>query len=228
MGAPLGTCGEYYSGNIGLLPTRIKEVNPDAIRDRWVNFVYSMDLTPEPDDDELGEPSGAWSIWDIPVNVAAQIDDARGDDLIVVAVADRVYSLDWTRFYDEFNWDVKTGIYRRLRTVSIPSVSSEIDQAEEGSYSVNLLRRFREFVFNLATSPTSPNTKYRVTVNETNTTNIRRGSRTTQQRNRMLISLSGADFNVLIEHQAYEQFDPVFWYARWDAKRKKMRENVSP
>ena len=59
-------CEDYFEEDIATVPGRIKRTNPDSIQDRFVNFIYSMDLSPSPNDDQLGNTMGAWSLWDIP------------------------------------------------------------------------------------------------------------------------------------------------------------------
>lgn len=215
-------CGEFYVGNMQLIPPRIKRTNPDALEDRWVNYIYSMDISPEPGDDQLGNPLGAWSIWDLPVATTAQVDDDRGDDFITVSIDDRIYVLDWDRFYDEYNWDVKTDIYRLYKIGPLPSNAEDAGK----DYTPHMMKRFREIAFKLTEAPTDSQSKYRVTVEEfNNESRMRQGVRTTLQKNRGQVSLVAADFAVTIEHVAHEQFSPVAWEVEWDAIRRPWRTN---
>lgn len=206
-----------------LLPPRIKRTNPDALSDRWVNYIYSMDLSPEPQDDEFGNALGAWSLWDLPVATTAQIDDDRGDDFITVSIDDRIYVLDWSRYHDEYNWDVQTDIYRLLKIGPLPSSR---DDAQEG-YEPFTLKRFREIAFKLRDEPTDiPNSKYRITVEEfNNETKLKQGVRETAQRNRGQVALTAPDFCVTIEHVADEQFAPLGWQVMWDDVKRPFRTN---
>lgn len=219
-------CGDFYTGNPSLLPKRPRRANPRSLEGRWVNFVLSLDLTPDPDDDEKFE-LGAWSLWDLPVNVSAQIDDAEGNDFITVAIADRIYILDWERYQDEWNHEVYGRIYRRLTFAPIPSSSEAVDKFsnDANAYRLDYIRRFREVMIQLNTLPTAIDTAYRATVNEVNNySRFKQGAWTMSQRNRAHIAFSNAiSFEVTIEHEANEQFDPVSYLFKWDSVGKRLR-----
>lgn len=219
-------CTDFYAGNPGLIPRRIRRANPRALANRWVNFVLSFDLTPEPDDNSKYE-MGAWSIWDLPVNVSAQIDDATGDDLIVVASANRIFILDWERFRDEWNWEVYGKIYRRLTFGPLPSSAEAVDKFsnDANAYRLDYVRRFREVMLQLNTLPTAIDTAYRATVNEINKYDrFRQGQFAMTQRNRAHVAFSNAiTFEVTIEHEANEQFDPTSYLFKWDSVGKRLR-----
>lgn len=218
-------CGEFYSGNMQLLPPRIKRANPDALEDRWVTYNYSMDLTPEPGDDEFGNAYGAWAIWDLPVATAAQIDDDRGDDFVTVSINDRIYVLDYERFSDEYNWDVRTSIYRLLKLGPIPASSEPGDGA--GGYDPFTVKRFRELTFRLTQEPADlDGSRYRISVEEfDNEGKLRQGVRETAQRNLAKVALMAADFAVTIEHCADEQFSLRSWQAKWDDVKRPFKNS---
>lgn len=224
-------CNDYIEGAVGPVPKRLYRTNPDALENRWGNFVYAMDLSPEPDDDELGNVGGAWSLWDLPVTHAAQIDDDRGDDMIVVAIMDRVYVLDWTRYRDEWDWNAFKQIYRMIRFGPIPHVRGIVDDDSRRDANLELshIKRFREFYFALKQPPTANNTAYRLSVGEWD--NEAAATRTTvdtmTERNRANISLQGQAFVVTLEHVADEPFSPYQWRAEWDDMKRPVRVNRS-
>lgn len=222
----MSICSDIYATVIGLIPKRITRVNPDAVKDRWVNYVYTMDLTPDPADDTTANPYGAWSVWDIPANIAAQIDDERGDDLIIVAIANRVYQLDWTRFRDEYNWGAYSAIHRLLRIGPIPMQPNDLDQGR--GYDPRVLKRFAAFLFSLRHAPTDRNTKYRIAVEPWNDETKRRsGERVTQQHNKAKVAVRGYAFTVELYHAANEQFSLANWEAVWEPLGVRVKENVS-
>lgn len=220
-------CGDYFAGNVGLVPKRIRRANPRAIDTRFVIYVLSLDLTPEPDDDERKE-LGAWSVWDLCFTVMAQIPDDTGDDLILGAANNRIYVLDWTRFRDEWNWEVFGAIYRRITFAPIPSSSSGPDGQDPNAYRKDHLRRFRGITFDVNTIPTDADSKFRITVNEPNKyARFRQGVFSTHEKNRAQVALSNAiDFEVTIEHEANEQFDPRFFVMKWDSQHRRIRSNA--
>lgn len=220
-------CSDYIEGVVGLTPRRIYRSNPDALENRWGNFVYCMDLSPEPGDDELGNAGGAWTLWDLPVTHAAQIDDERGNDMIVVAIGDRVYVLDWERFRDEWEWDAYKPIYRMLRFAPIPH--SPEAAGSEGAYDIAKGKTFREFYWGLKEQPTAQDSSVRVQVAEfENEANTARSTIVRQaQRNRVNLAVTGVSFVVTIEHAADEQWSPFQWKATWDIKGRTARLNSS-
>lgn len=224
-------CGDYFVGSVGLIPKRIRRANPRAIETRFVQYILSLDLTPEPDDDE-NPTLGAWSVWDLPISVTAQIPDDTGDDLITVAIKDRIYILDWERYRDEWNWEVYGSIYRRLTFAPIPSSQDAVDgPANPDAYRKHYLRRFRTCWFDFDTLPTAgSDSQFRITVNPVNDySRFKQGVYAANKRNRAHIALSNAiDFEVTIEHEANEQFDPKFFVMEWDTVGNRIRSNSVP
>lgn len=223
-------CSDYIEGIPGFVPARPKRTNPDALANRWGNFVYAMDLSPEPDDDDLGNAGGAWSLWDLPVTFATQIDDDRGDDLIVVAIKDRVYALDWTRYRDEFEWNAFKPIYRMLRFGPLPHANSVVEgsaQSAERSYQISATKRFREFYWAMKQPPTDPTSAFRLTVSEWDNEDAATRSTTgaLAARNRVNISVNGQAFVVMLEHAADEPFSPYQWRVSWDDLKRPVRLN---
>ena len=225
-------CGDYFEGIPGLIPSRPKRTNPDAIENRWANFVYSMDLSPTPEDDELGNAYGAWSLWDLPVSHAAQIDDDRGDDLITVAILNRVYVLDWTRFRDEWGWNAYKPIYRMMRLGPIPASKDDTEGGD--AYRLDHVKRFRELLFNVKDGATAlmpatdiSSSKWRITVAEWDNEDatFRRGMREGARRVRFQTAVRGQSFVVTLEHAANEQTRIDYWQAQWDILGPRIRTN---
>jgi len=217
-------CTDFFSDAQLGVPTRIKRTNPDSIKDRWANFVYSMDLSPLQNDDELGNQYGAWSLWDLPVTHATQFVDDRGNDLVVVAIIDRVYALDWKRYADEWMHNTWAPIYRML---TIGPVPSSLDDAPKG-YELDSLKRFREIQFSLRDPIASGNESvWRVSVGEydneddTYRVTMRAGSR----RMRVPCALKGSAFTVRLEHAADEPVRITHWLAKWDMLHRPWKES---
>jgi hypothetical protein len=222
-------CFDFIESDPGPVPARLQRANPDALKNRWGNFVYAMDLSPEPDDDALGNVGGAWSLWDLPVTHAAQIDDDRGDDMIVVAVDDKVYVLDWTRYRDEWEWNAFKPIYRMLRFGPIPHQSASLEG--EGAnpvdaYDIAKSKLFREFYFAVKNVPTDHESAFRLSVGAWDNENITRTTvQTMTQRNRINISIQAPAFILTLEHAADEQWSPYQWVASWDVLDRQLRLN---
>lgn len=207
-------CTDYFEDQQDFVPARIKRTNPDALRDRWANFAYAMDLSPLQDDDKLGNQYGAWSMWDLPVTHCAQYVDARGNDFIVVAIIDRVYILDWTRYRDEWMHNTFAPIYRMLTIGPIPSSQND---APKG-YALDAVKRFRELQFSLRDAPETGNeSKWRISVGEyDNETTYKITMRAARKRMRAPISVKGTSFTVRLEHAANEPIRLGHWLAKWD------------
>lgn len=207
-------CTDFYEDDTGSVPVRIKRTNPDAIRDRWANFCYAMDLSPLQDDDKLGNQYGAWSLWDLPVTHAAQYVDDRGNDFIVVAIVDRVYILDWKRYRDEWLHNTYAPIYRMLTIGPIPSSK---DDAPKG-YALDALKRFREWQFSLRDEPEAgQEAKWRISVGEYDKESTYKITmRASRKRMRAPISVKGTAFTVRLEHAANEPIHIGHWLAKWD------------
>jgi len=209
-------CTDFYNEPPGTIPARIKRTNPDAILDRWANVVYSMDLSPSPDDDELGNTDGAWSLWDLPVTHAAQYVDERGNDLIVVAIDNRVYKLDWNRYSDEWLHNTFAPIYRMVQIGPIPSSR---DASPMQGYDPRVLKRLREFQWSLVDAPDTGNdSKWRISVGVFNREDVtwRVGVRQASQSMRVKPALKGQAFTVRLEHAANEPINIQSWQAEWD------------
>lgn len=216
--------GAYY--RFPFVPRRIRSTTCEAFaqQDRWIGFVYAMDLTPSPADNDVASGGGAWSVVDLPVSIAMQDVDDRGDDLLFVGIANRLYILDWDRFYDEFGWECHTPIYRRLVFGPIPSTAEASDSP--AGYDPFQVKHFRRFTFELNDIPTAPASKYRASVEEEGRPSTRRmGVRSTFKRCDAQISARGLAFLVTIEHQAEEQFAPLWWRAEWDIRGPRIRTN---
>lgn len=217
-------CEDFYSGVPDTVPGRPKRTNPDAIKDRWTPLVYSMDLSPEQGDEDIGNQYGGWSMWDLPVSHCAQIDDDNGDDLIVVAIVDRLYKLDWTKHRDEWAPNTYAPIYRMVRIGPLPSSPED---APKGSFTLDTVKRFREFEWNNPfPASAQAQSKWRVSVAEwerefNQKVTIRAGG----ERMRVPCALRGTSFVVTLEHAANEPFAITGWKASWDETGRPWRES---
>lgn len=217
-------CGDFVEDTPGVIPKRIDRTNPDSLANRWANFVFSMDLSPE-QKEELGAGVGAWSLWDIPSAHAAQIDDDRGEDLIVVAVQDNIYWLDWTRYQDEWTWNAYAPIPRLIRFGPFPS--NEQSSMPQGGFDLAQLKRLMEFEFSLKDGPTgAAGAVWTVTVAEWDREELtsRTGRRATATRMRTQNSVKGRSFIVTLEHSANEPVHIEHWRAAWDLVGRRIRE----
>lgn len=208
-------CPDFFEEAPGIIPPPIRRTNPDSIKDRHANLVYSMDLSPLPGDEQLGNQYGALSLWDLPVSHAAQTDDDNGDDLIVVSILNRVYRLDRRRFRDEWLHNSFASIYRMLTVGPIPTAA---DSSDKGGYSPDELKRFLEFQFSNRDLPQAgPLSKWRISVgeweNEDATYNVK--TREGGQRVRVRATVKGKAFTVRLEHAANEPFHLESWLAVW-------------
>jgi hypothetical protein len=169
----------------------------------------------EQGDEEIGETAGAWSLWDIPTSLAAQIDDPFGDDIILVAVADRLYQLDWAQYTDEWEPNAHAPIYRLIEFGPIPPEPSR--DAGEAGYVENVLHRFREFWAVLKHEALELSSRIRITIGEWERPENRRQAtyETTEQLDAQ-IALKGRAFTVKLEHAADEPFALRSWQAEWD------------
>lgn len=219
-------CVDFYEEDIGTIPGRIKRTNPDSIRDRWAWFMYSMDLSPLPGDEDLGNQLGAWSLWDIPSSHAAQIEDDRGNDLVTVAVVNRIYALDWTRYRDEWHENTYGPIYRMLRFGPIPYNSADVEG--RGAYALNVLKRFREIQFALKHAPEAGSqSMWRISVGEfeREEETWRIGVRDSRQLMRAMIAVKGRAFTVRLENSANDPLHLEHWYAGWDVLGKRLPQS---
>lgn len=220
-------CVDFFEDIIGTVPVRLKRTNPDSIKDRFFQFVYSMDLSPSPGDEELGNQYGAWTVWDIPASSVAQIEDDRGNDLITVSVLNRVYVLDWSRYRDEWLPNTYAPIYRMMKFAPIPYSKAETEG--RNAYNLALLKRFREFQFAIATTPEAgPNSVWRISVGRYGAEGVsyRIGVRQTRELMRALIALKGVAFTVRLENSANEAFTLTYWRAAWEVLSRRIPESV--
>lgn len=208
-------CSDYFTEDIGTVPVRIKRTNPDSIKDRWTPFVASFDILPSPKDDEATGELIDWSLWDTPASHSAQYVDERGNDLIVVAIVDRVYYFDWDRYADEWAPNTFAPIYRMLRTGPVPSNSD----ASQNGYALDVWKRFREFAFALKDEPQAgDDSKWRVSVAEWDAeeANWKVTLRHAARRMRVPVVARGRTFNVRLEHSANEPVRIEHWQAKWN------------
>lgn len=209
---------------------RAAECSAFADQNRWVNLVYSSNLTPDPNDNDPASGLGAWSAWDLPVTYCMQDVSTRGDDLLFVAIANRVYLLDWEAFRDQWNWGTYGNIYRKLTLGPIPGSR---DEQEGGAYSLPNLRRFRTFTYQLAaTPPDDPvQSQYKISVGEDGaTTAPAQGYRRTQRSGEAKVAQRGYSFLVTLEHDANEDFPLLWWQAEWEelGARRRLDTLVTP
>lgn len=217
-------CSDFVAEDVPLAPKRIERTNPDALANRWVWFMASLDLSAE-QKDAAGAGILAWSLWDIPSSHAAQIDDDRGEDLIAVSIMDNVYWLDWRRYQDEWGWNAFAPIHRLLRVGPLPS--SDSSTIPTGGYDLSKLKRFREFEFSLKDGPTgAPQAVWTVTVAEWDREERtqRSGRRRTASRMRTRLSTKGRSFVVTLEHSANEPVRIEHWRAAWDVVGHRLKE----
>lgn len=200
-------------------PRRIRSPECSAFTDqnRWVNLCYSLNLTPDPGDNDPASALGAWSVWDLPVTVAFQDVSDRGDDLCFVAIANRIYWLDWDRFRDEWNWETFYPIYRQLILGPVPANQSE---QQGGAYQLAGLKRFRRFSFQLNEDPPSDpvTSQYKLSVSEdgADASTAAVGYRETQRHGMVQIAKRGYSFLVTLEHEANEDFPLLWWQAEYE------------
>lgn len=220
-------CVDYVIDGPDIVPARPKRANPDAIFNRYVNFVFSMDLSPQ-QEDAVGAGIGAWSIWDIPASHAAQIDDDRGEDMICVAVQDNVYWLDWKRYADEWDWNSFAPIEQLVRFGPIPSSPDAVDGGTTG-YDLSMVKRLSTFEFALADGSLDvPGAVWYITVGEWDREQetARTGQRRTTSRMRARVSVKGRNgFVVTLEHTAAEPINITHWKALWDVIGRRVRES---
>lgn len=211
---PLIPCTDYFEDVVDIIQIRIKRTDPNSIKNRHANFVYSMDLSPMQSDDELGNQYGAWSLWDLTVTHACQYVDNSGNDMILVAIRDRVYVLDWTVYRDEFLQGVYAPIYRMLTIGPLPS---SLDDAPKG-YALDALKRFREVQWSLMDEPQAGNdSKWRVSVGEYNHTSSYRTTVRQQKRAmRIPMAVKGPSFVLRLEHTANEPMRIEHVLTKWD------------
>jgi len=223
-------CADFVTDPAPPIPKRVTCTHRTCLANRWANFVFSMDLSPD-QKDEAGAGVGAWSLWDIPCSNACQIDDDRGEDLICLAVLNRVYWLDWDRYRDEFAWNAFTPINRRIRLGPIPSTQQAVDGQYRSTlkgYDLSKLKRFREFQWSLEDGSTrAPGAFWTVTVGEwNNEDNTSRSTvRRTDGRMRAKVVTKGRTFVVTLEHSANEPVRIEHWEAMWDVLGPRIRES---
>lgn len=210
-------------------PRRIRAPECSAYegQNRWVNFMASFNLTPDPADNDPASGLCAWSIGDLPVSYATQDVSTRGDDLLFVAVANRVYLLDWTAYRDQWNWEAYGLIYRQLTIGPIPGSSEE---QEGGTYDLDSLKRFRRIAFKLATPPADDPVQSQFKVTVADQADVSQatpavGYRRTQQANEVKATTRVYAALVTLEHDANEDFPLVEWVAEWEELGSRRRDN---
>jgi len=211
-------CSDTYQQSV-TVPRRIRVPECSAFQgqNRWVNFCASLNLTPDPEDNDVLGGLVAWTLWDLPVTVAFQDVSTAGNDLAFVAIGGRVYVLDWERYRDEFNWEAFRIIQRQLTIGPIPGTRED---EEDGKYSLSSLKRFRRFTFELATDPLNDPTtsEYRISVNEPagDASGLAQGTRVTQRHGNAQVAKRGYSFLVRLEHDANEDFPLLWWSADFE------------
>lgn len=210
-------CSDFVDGTIPVVPGRPKRANPDSIRDRFCQFVCSMDLSPLVGDETVSENKAvAWSLWDIPISHACQIDDDRGDDLICVSITNRIYFFDHKQYRDEWDWNEFAPIYKMMRIGPIPSSPDEVPK---GSWNPSSIKRFSQLQFPVKDARTQGAlSRWRISVGEWNreeeTTKV--AMRQSSQRMNVKIAAQGKAFVVTLEHAANEPVEMDHWQAVWD------------
>jgi len=213
----MSICDDRYE-QTAVVPRRIRvpECSEFAELGRAVNFCGSFNLTPSADDN-TATAGVAWTLWDLPVTVSFQDVSTRGDDLLFVAIATRVYRLDWTVYRDQYQWEVFFPIRRLLTIGPIPGSR---DEEEDGKFSLPSLKRFRRFTFELAEDPPHDPTQsqYRISVNEPAgaAADVARGTRVTQRHGNAQVAKRGYSFLVQLEHAANEDFPILWWQADFE------------
>ena len=153
--------------------------------------------------------------------------------MIVVAIRDRIYILDYNRFQDEWDYNQVAPINRMLRIGPLPSSQpalepTELRRSREG-YRPDRQKRMREFRFDLSQPSTDPGSQVRVTVAEyeNEQVNLRRRNFLTKLKNRVKIAVKGNAFVVTLEHAANEQFSPKLWQGMWEVLGPRIRRNFT-
>lgn len=224
----MSICTDAYRPVI-IRPKRIRapECSEFADQNRWINFSYSLNLTADPNDSDPAAALGAWGVQDLPVTYAWQDVDATGNDLHFVAIANRVYILDDERFRDEWNWDAFSPIYRRLTIGPIPGSR---DENEDGKFSLDALKRFRRFSFELTTDPPDDpvQSQYKITVDEDGADGsaAASGIRRTSRHGDVRVARRGYSFLVTLEHEANEDFPMRWWQAEWEELGRQRRADT--
>ena len=214
----MAICTDIYRPTI-IRPRRVRaaECSQFKGKSRSVNFIYSLNLTPDPSDNDPASGLGAWSIGDMPIRYAMQDVSARGDDLLFASSQNRVYILDWERYRDEWNWEVYGRIYRRLTLGPIPGSR---DEQEGGKYNLTGLKRFRRLSYQLAFPPADDpvQSQYKISVAEDGDTagTPAVGYRRTQRNGEAIVAKKGYSFLVTLEHDANEDFPLIDWTAEWE------------
>lgn len=215
--------------NATVAPRRIRKAECSEFegKQRWVNLVGSFNLTPDPGDNDVRSGGVAWTIGDLPVSIAWQDVDERGNDLLFVAIGNRVCLLDWDRYQDEVNWETYLPIYRRLMLGPIPA-SREAEERDR--YKLSSLKRFRTLNFELVQDPTDEGSQYRVSVQEdgADPATAATGLRVTQRHGAAKVAKTGYSFLVTLEHEANEDFPLEWWEAEWEELGGRRRDDTIP
>jgi hypothetical protein len=209
-------CEDIVDGTPFTIPGGPKRANPDSIKDRWVQFVYCMDLSQAQGDEEPGNAFGAWCMWGLPITHCAQIDDDRGDDLICVSILNRVYFLDHTVYRDEWAPNEFAPIYKMMRIGPIPSAEADVPK---GGWNPNSIKRFVEFFFPVKERASQGAlSRWRISVAEQDREGPTQKITMRQASQRMKIGMTtqGKKFVVTLEHAANEPIEIDHWQAVWD------------
>jgi hypothetical protein len=206
----MSVCSDAFRQTV-VAPRRVRAAECSEFEGlpRWFNLYCAFNLTPDPGDNE--PIYGAWTAGDLPVSIAFQDVDTRGDDLGFVAIGNRVYVLDWETYRDQYNWETYLPIYRRLTLGPIPGNRD----AQEGAYRLAGLKRFRRLTFQLAEAPTDADSQYRISVQEDGAAadTAATGLRDTQRHGTAQVAKKGYSFLCTLEHQANEDFPLLWWEA---------------
>lgn len=217
-------CQDFVTDPPPIIPKRPTCTERTCIFNRHVMFVASMDLSTD-NVAEVGESILAWTLWDIPATTASQIDDDRGEDLICLAVGNRIYWLDYQRYKDEWDWNAYSPIHQLIQIGPIPS---NVEETAPYGYDLNKVKRFREFRFSLADGDVgAPAPYWDISVAEFNreAQTTRSTRKLTTQRMRARISTKGSEgFVVTLQHSAAEPVSINNWSAEWDVLGKRIRQ----
>lgn len=216
-------CTDYITDPVPIKPETITCTERTCLKNRFAAFCMSMDLSPE-QKDAVGAGVVAWTLWDLPALHAAQIDDDRGEDLITIAIQDRIYYLDYERNKDEWNWNAYAPIPRLVRFGPIPA-NQEVTSQE--GYDLSMIKRFREFFFSLDDGATGAGGAFwEISVGEWNREQqtTRTTTRRTTHRMRTRLSTKGRAFVVTLRHSADEPVNISDWRAEWDVLGDRARQ----
>lgn len=216
-------CPDFITDPVPTVPTRITCTERTCLANRFAGFCASMDLAPQLKDD-VGAGVLAWSLWDPPALHADQIDDDRGEDLICIAIQDRIYWFDYARYKDEWNWNAFAPIHRVLAIGPIPS-NQNVTSTD--GYDLDQVKRLREFTFSLKEGASgAPGAFWEISAGEWDREDktTRTTRRRTTHRMRTRFATKGKAFIITLRHQANEPITINDWYAEWDVLGKRIKQ----